>query len=66
MNRALFSRRTLPLAVAGAALVGLAGCERPPQETVQLGYNGLGMEAVVNPRLLAAKVAEIADKTESG
>jgi photosynthetic reaction center cytochrome c subunit len=58
MNRALFSRRTLPLAVAGAALVGLAGCERPPQETVQLGYNGLGMEAVVNPRLLAAKVAE--------
>jgi photosynthetic reaction center cytochrome c subunit len=58
MNRALFSRRTLPLAVAGAAVMGLAGCERPPQETVQLGYNGLGMEAVVNPRLLAAKVAE--------
>lgn len=58
MNRAHFSRRTLPLAVAGAALVGLAGCERPPQEAVQLGYNGLGMEAVVNPRLLAAKVAE--------
>ena len=57
MNRALFSRRTLPLAVA-AAVMGLAGCERPPQETVQLGYNGLGMEAVVNPRLLAAKVAE--------
>ncbi|MGB4335433.1 MAG: photosynthetic reaction center cytochrome PufC, partial [Chromatiaceae bacterium] len=25
---------------------------------MQLGYNGLGMEAVVNPRLLAAKVAE--------
>ncbi len=57
MNRANFSRKTLPLAVA-AAVMGLAGCERPPQETVQLGYNGLGMEAVVNPRILAAKVEE--------
>ncbi len=57
MNRANFSSKTLPLAVA-AAVMGLAGCERPPQETVQLGYNGLGMEAVVNPRILAAQVEE--------
>ena len=58
MNGATLTRKTLPLAVATAAtLVGLAGCERPPQQTVQQGYRGLGMEAVVNPRLLEAKVA---------
>jgi photosynthetic reaction center cytochrome c subunit len=34
-----------------SALV-LAGCERPPMDSVQRGYRGLGMEAVVNPRLL--------------
>jgi photosynthetic reaction center cytochrome c subunit len=35
--------------VAGAAL--LAGCERPPVDTVQRGYRGTGMELVYNPRL---------------
>jgi photosynthetic reaction center cytochrome c subunit len=58
MNRVNFSRRSLPLAVAGAALVSMVGCERPPPESVQLGYRGLGMEAVVNPRILAASVAQ--------
>lgn len=30
--------------------VFLTGCERPPVETVQRGYRGLGMEQVYNPR----------------
>lgn len=37
---------------------GLAGCERPPMDTVQRGYRGTGMEQVVNPHLAAEKVAE--------
>jgi photosynthetic reaction center cytochrome c subunit len=53
----LISRGALALTAAGLALVVLAGCERPPQESVQRGYRGLGMEAVVNPRLLEASVA---------
>jgi len=41
---------------AAAALCGLiagtlAGCERPPVDTSQIGYRGLGMEQVTNPRL---------------
>jgi photosynthetic reaction center cytochrome c subunit len=36
-------------------LVSLGGCERPPVDTVQGGYRGLGMEQVINPRLDAAK-----------
>jgi photosynthetic reaction center cytochrome c subunit len=36
------------LLLAGAAL--LAGCERPPVDTVQRGYRGTGMELVYNPR----------------
>ncbi|MCG6897394.1 MAG: photosynthetic reaction center cytochrome c subunit [Thiocapsa sp.] len=42
--------------IALAAVVGsvmLVGCEAPPPETVQLGYRGLAMEHVKNPRLLA-------------
>lgn len=58
MKSAMFTRKSLPLAVAGAAaLIGLAGCERPPQDVVQLGYRGVGMETVINPRINAAKVA---------
>jgi photosynthetic reaction center cytochrome c subunit len=41
--------------VAAAAL--LAGCERPPMETKQIGFRGVAMEQVTNPRI-AAKVAE--------
>ncbi len=37
--------------LAGALL--LAGCERPPVETVQLGYRGVAMESVTNPRTAA-------------
>ena len=38
----------------GAALL-LAGCERPPVDTVQRGYRGTGMVEVYNPRALAAQ-----------
>lgn len=43
----------------GLALVAslLAGCERPPVNTVQRGYRGTGMELVYNPRTLAEQEA---------
>ena len=46
------------LVITCAALVAaalLAGCERPPVDTVQRGYRGTGMEQIYNPRLLAAQ-----------
>jgi photosynthetic reaction center cytochrome c subunit len=36
-------------------MFSLGGCERPPMDTVQGGYRGLGMEQVINPRIDAAK-----------
>lgn len=33
--------------------VMLAGCERPPIESVQTGYRGTGMQQIYNPRTLA-------------
>jgi photosynthetic reaction center cytochrome c subunit len=45
------------LAVLLAATTLLAGCERPPVDTVQRGYRGTGMELVYNPRTATA-VAE--------
>jgi photosynthetic reaction center cytochrome c subunit len=50
------TRRSAPFVLAGLAALLAAGCERPPQETVQGGYRGLGMEAVINPRILQAKL----------
>ena len=38
-----------------AAVCMLAGCERPPIESVQRGYRGTGMDQVYNPRLVAAQ-----------
>jgi len=35
-------------------LVVLAGCERPPPESIQRGYRGTGMLQVYNPRLVEA------------
>jgi photosynthetic reaction center cytochrome c subunit len=41
------------------SLALLAGCgERPPVETVQVGYRGTGMEQVYNPRLLQQVAAK--------
>jgi photosynthetic reaction center cytochrome c subunit len=39
------------------AVVLLAGCERPPVDSVQRGFRGTGMEQVYNPRLVAAQAA---------
>lgn len=36
------------------AVVLLAGCERPPVDSVQRGFRGTGMEQVYNPRAVAA------------
>jgi photosynthetic reaction center cytochrome c subunit len=36
-----------------AAATLLAGCERPPVDSVQRGYRGTGMQLVYNPRTLA-------------
>lgn len=44
-------RRAAAITFLGAFLV--AGCERPPVDSVQRGYRGNGMEQVVNPRLHA-------------
>jgi len=35
----------------------LAGCERPPVDTVQRGYRGTGMEQIYNPRTMAEQAA---------
>ncbi len=43
----------LPAVLAAALLT--AACERPPVETVQRGYRGLGMVEVYNPRALTAQ-----------
>ncbi len=47
--------RSVAVLIAGGLL--LTGCERPPPESVQLGYRGVGQELVANPRTLAATVA---------
>ena len=50
------------VAGAAAALVGgvalLFTFERPPVDTVQLGYRGLGTEQVINPRTIPATLAK--------
>lgn len=46
------------LGVAALLLtIVLAGCEQPPQEVVQRGYRGTGMEQVISPERLEASVA---------
>jgi len=42
-----------------AALVLLAGCERPPMETTQQGFRGTAMQQTDNPRILAAQRAAL-------
>ena len=46
------------LLAAGGLLGALSGCERPPVETLQGGYRGLGMTTLINPRTDAAKAAK--------
>lgn len=45
------ARRWGAMFALGVAVV-LAGCERPPTETVQRGYRGTGMVGVYNPRIV--------------
>ncbi len=47
--------RFLPLAALGVAAL-LAGCERPPIQSVQTGYRGTGMLQVYNPRILNEQI----------
>jgi photosynthetic reaction center cytochrome c subunit len=54
MKTRFISMRAGAVVAALAASVVLAGCERPPVDTVQRGYRGTGMAEVYNPRLLAA------------
>jgi len=56
MNCATMLRPALTALLAVGTAVLLAGCERPPVESVQHGYRGTGMVQVYNPRALEAKV----------
>jgi photosynthetic reaction center cytochrome c subunit len=49
--------RTSVLLATTAAAVLMVGCERPPVDSVQIGYRGTGMEQVYNPRTLAKGAA---------
>jgi photosynthetic reaction center cytochrome c subunit len=46
------SQKRLVALVAAGAIV--AGCERPPMESVQRGYRGDGQVQIINPRISAA------------
>ncbi len=48
--------RMITAAVALLAAALLAGCERPPVQSVQHGYRGTGMVQVYNPRTLAEQI----------
>jgi photosynthetic reaction center cytochrome c subunit len=50
-----FMRLCSQIAALAAALV-LAGCERPPVDSVQGGYRGTGMLQVYNPRTMAEQI----------
>jgi len=49
--------RVVRYALLGLAALAAAGCERPPMESVQRGYRGLGMVEVYNPRIVSAELA---------
>ena len=53
-------RIATPLRWVGALLAAalLAGCERPPVETIQNGYRGTGREHVFNQRVVNQDVAK--------
>jgi len=49
--------RTVVTATLALLLAALAGCERPPIETVQTGFRGTAMVQIYNPRSLAKEAA---------
>ncbi len=54
MSTSRLTSLRLPALVAFGVGLLLAGCEAPPPETKQIGYRGLAMERVSNPRTVAA------------
>jgi photosynthetic reaction center cytochrome c subunit len=59
MRAIITTRKALPLAVCGLALVVASGCEGPPPpQSTQVGYRGTGMVEHVNPRILAKQHRE--------
>lgn len=50
--------RTSPWLFLAAAALLLVGCERPPVDVAQIGYRGVAMEQVTNPRLAEADAAK--------
>lgn len=52
-------QRRWPAAIVPALCALVLACERPPVETEQGDYRGLGVESVTNPRIRAAKIAAI-------
>ena len=55
MSDRIFSApKVLTLAAVGMVALVLAGCERPPPDSEQRGYRGVGQTTYVNPRILAA------------
>lgn len=54
---ALNRNSQLGLVVLTMTALLLSACELPPQETVQRGFRGLGMEAVISPNRLEDMVA---------
>lgn len=46
-----FSKHSSLLIAAGLSALVLTGCEAPLMDTEQVGFRGVGMEAVVNPRI---------------
>lgn len=48
--------RVTSLLAGAAAVLLLAGCERPPVDSVQHGYRGTGMLNVYNPRTLETQI----------
>jgi len=54
-KKSAFAMSTPWLFVAAGALMLLAGCERPPVDSVQHGYRGTAMVQVYNPRAVAGQ-----------
>ena len=55
-SSAVWPARATASALLIAALASLCGCwERPPVDTVQSGFRGIGSEQVINPRLDALR-----------
>jgi photosynthetic reaction center cytochrome c subunit len=52
-----YFRIALVAAAGVLASALLAGCERLPMDTSQIGFRGTGMEKVTNPRIQAANAS---------